>query len=255
MNNPVMGKVALVTGASRGIGAATARAFADQGISVLLAARTETEINELASEIKLAGGTAIAQVVDVAKYEDLARAVKRCIDELGGLDIIVNNAGVIDPISHLADSDPHSWALAADVNYKGVYFGMRAVLPHFLAQQGGTIVTVSSGAAHGPMEGWSHYCSAKAGAHMLSRCAHKENADKGVRVFGLSPGTVATEMQVKIKASGINPVSQLDPTVHIDPSWPARAIVWLCTEAADEFCGEEISLKDEKMRERIGLAS
>ena len=253
MNNPLMGKVALVTGASRGIGAATARAFSEEGVSVLLAARTEREIDALAKEINAAGGSAIAAVVDVRNYEDLARAVKRCIDELGGLDIIVNNAGVIDPISHMADSDPESWALSADINYKGVYFGMWAVLPHFLEQGSGTIDTVSSGAAHGPMEGWSHYCGAKAGAHMLTRCAHKENSEKGLRVFGLSPGTVATEMQIKIKASGINPVSQLDPNVHIDPSWPARAIVWLCTEAANEFCGEEVSLKDENIRQRIGL--
>ena len=103
------------------------------------------------------------------------------------------------------------------------------------------------------MEEWSHYCGAKAGAHMLTRCVHKENAEQGVRVFGLSPGTVATDMQVKIKASGINPVSQLDPAVHIDPSWPARAIAWLCTPAADQYCGEEVSLKDDAVRAQIGL--
>ena len=192
-------------------------------------------------------------MVDVSIYKDLERAVQRCIDEWGGIDIIVNNAGVIDPISHMADSDPELWAQTADINYKGVYFGMRAVLPHFLANKGGTIITVSSGAAHGPMEGWSHYCAAKAGAHMLTRCAHKENGDKGVRVFGMSPGTVATEMQIKIKASGINPVSQLDPGVHLDPSWPARAIVWLCTAEADLYLGEEIALRDEKVRQLIGL--
>ena len=118
---------------------------------------------------------------------------------------------------------------------------------------GGTIITVSSGAAHGPMEGWSHYCGAKAGAAMLTRCVHKEMADQGIRSFGLSPGTVATEMQVKIKASGINPVSQLDLDVHIDPVWPAKAIAWLCTDAANEYLGEEVSLKEQSIRDQIGL--
>lgn len=253
MSTSIKDKIVLITGASRGIGAATAREFAKEGALVMLAARTAHEISSIADEINAAGGKAIAEVVDVANYQDLERATQRCKNDLGGLDILVNNAGVIDPISRMSSSDPEQWAKTADINYKGVYFGMRAALPHFLEQGHGTIITVSSGAAHGPMEGWSHYCGAKAGAHMLTRCVHKENSDQGVRVFGLSPGTVATDMQVKIKASGINPVSQLDPNVHIDPSWPARAIVWLCTDAADAYLGEEIALKDEKIRKLIGL--
>ena len=88
---------------------------------------------------------------------------------------------------------------------------------------------------------------------MLTRCADKEVASTGVRVVSLSPGTVATEMQVLIKASGINPVSQLDVSDHIDPAWPAKAIVWLCTEDAAEFAGKEVSLRDTAIRERIGL--
>ena len=247
--------VVLITGASRGIGAATARLFVSLGAKVLLAARTSAEIESLAKELDPTAKSAIAETVDVANFSDLDRAAKRCVEVFGGLDVLVNNAGVIDPISHMATSDPEQWAIAADINYKGVYFGMRAVLPHFVAQGSGTIITVSSGAAHGPMEGWSHYCGAKAGAHMLTRCAHKENGERGLRVFGLSPGTVATEMQVKIKASGINPVSQLDPSVHIDPIWPARAIAWLCTPDADGYCGEEVSLKDEAVRRQIGLDS
>ncbi|MGR8946644.1 MAG: SDR family oxidoreductase [Gammaproteobacteria bacterium] len=253
MEKYLQDKVALITGASRGIGAATARIFSSLGARVLLAARSSAEIDALAAELDPSGKNAIAETVDVSRYEDLALAVERCTMELGGLDVLINNAGVIEPISRMVTSDPDQWALAADINYKGVYFGMRAALPHFVEKGAGTIITVSSGAAHGPMEGWSHYCGAKAGAHMLTRCAHKENAEHGVRVFGLSPGTVATEMQVKIKASGINPVSQLDPSVHIDPSWPAQAIAWLCTAEADEFCGEEVSLKDAAMRIRMGL--
>ena len=121
------------------------------------------------------------------------------------------------------------------------------------AQQQGVIVNVGSGAAYSALEGWSHYCAAKAAAAMLTKCAHKEAAESGVRVFGLSPGTVATEMQVLIKASGINPVSQLDPSAHIAPDWPAKAIVWLCTSKAVAHAGEEISLKDADIRKQIGL--
>ena len=246
-------KVVLITGASRGIGAAAAREFVDSGARVVLAARSTGEIEQLASSLNVSGKKAIAVTVDVTRYEDLDNAVAASLEAFGGLDVLINNAGVIDPISHLATSDPEQWAKATDINYKGVYFGMRASLPHFIEAGSGTIINVSSGAAHGPMEAWSHYCTSKAGAHMLMRCAHLEAGASGVRVFGLSPGTVATDMQVKIKASGINPVSRLDPSIHIDPSWPAKALVWMCTPDANAYCGEEVSLKDENLRREIGL--
>ena len=115
------------------------------------------------------------------------------------------------------------------------------------------IVNVSSGAATGVLEGWSHYCSSKAAALSLTRMADLEYRDQGIRVVGLSPGTVATDMQVVIKASGINPVSQLDPSAHIPPAWAAKAIAWLCTEDAAEFAGTDVSLRNEDIRHRVGL--
>ncbi len=247
------GKTAIVTGASRGIGAATAVELAKRGASVVLAARSADQIADLAAGINRFGGTAITSVCDVASYDAVAATVEECLDHFGGLDILVGNAGVIDPIGPLATSNPDSWARAADINFKGIYHGLRAVLPVMLEQRGGTIVNISSGAAHAPLEGWSHYCAAKAGAAMLTRSAHLEAGEAGVRVFGLSPGTVATYMQVAIRASGVNPVSQLDPSVHVPPEWPAKAVAWLCTGDADEFLGQEISLKDEGIRARIGL--
>ena len=207
----------------------------------------------MAGRIRESGGKAEAVTCDVARFADVEAAVETCRQSFGGLDILVNNAGVIDPIGHLSTSDPEEWAAAADINYKGVYYGLRAALPVMQAQGSGTVVNISSGAAHGPMEGWAHYCSAKAAAYMLTRCADKEAGADGVRVVGLSPGTVATYMQTAIKASGINPVSQLDPSVHIDPSWPARAIAWLCTEDAAEFAGQDVRLGEEDIRRRIGL--
>ena len=90
---------------------------------------------------------------------------------------------------------------------------------------------------------------------MLTRCIHKEHGDADIRVMGLSPGTVATEMQVKIKASGINPVSELDPSVHIPADWPAKALLWMCGADADSYLGEEISLRDEGIRKRVGVGA
>lgn len=246
----MMDKVVVVTGASRGIGAATARAFADAGAKVALVARSAAEIEAIASDI---GDKAMAVRCDVADYAQVTSAIEQVEATLGPLDVFIGNAGLLDPISHLADADPEVWGKTIDVNLKGVFNGMRAVMPGMMARGSGTIITVSSGAAHSPIEGWSAYCSSKAGAYMLTRCADHEARDKGLRIMGLSPGTVATDMQRDIKASGVNPVSQLDWSVHIPPEWPARTLMWMCTSDADEFCGTDVSLREDGIRKRVGL--
>ncbi|MBO6510296.1 MAG: SDR family oxidoreductase, partial [Roseibium sp.] len=184
------GQVALVTGASRGIGEAGARSLAKYGAKVVLAARSGGDIERIAAEIRDSGGQASAVTCDVADYADVAKAVQHCIDTFGGIDILVNNAGVIEPISRIETSDPDAWGNVIDINVKGVYHGIRAVAPHMLEKGAGTIVNISSGAAVGALEGWSQYCSSKAAALSLTRCADKEFGDKGLRVVGLSPGTV-----------------------------------------------------------------
>ncbi len=202
-----------------------------------------------------AGGKALAVTCDVSQYNSVAAAVARCHSTFGSVDILANNAGVIEPIGPLADSDPELWGQATDINYKGVYHGLRAAIPVMVAQGGGAIINVSSGAATSALEGWSQYCSAKAAALSLTRCADLEYRGQGIQVVGLSPGTVMTEMQVIIKASGINPVSQLDPAIHLPPEWPAKAIAWLCTKEASEFAGGDVSLRNEDCQRRVGLVA
>lgn len=253
------GKTALITGASRGIGRAAALELARAGVSVLLTARTEAQLVDAVAEIDAARahapntGAAAARACDVSRYEDVAAAVAHCQDRFGRLDILINNAGVIDPIARIGDSDPTAWGQVIDINVKGVYHGLRAGLPGMAAQGGGVVVNISSGAATSPLEGWSHYCASKAAVLMLTRMADKEYGAEGVRVIGLSPGTVATDMQRAIKASGVNPVSQLDWEAHIEPDWPARAIAYLCTEAAADLAGGDFSIKTEEGRKRVGL--
>jgi len=244
------GKTVMITGASRGIGAEAARVFADAGANVALLARSQEAIAELAGEI---GPKAIAIPCNVARYTEMAAAVETTASAFGGLDVLINNAGVIEPISHLAEADPDEWGQVIDVNLKGVFNGMRAALPVMKAQGAGSILTISSGAAHHPIEAWSHYCASKAAVNMLTRCVHKEEAGNGIRAMGLSPGTVATQMQREIKASGINPVSQLDWEDHIPADWPAKCLLWMCGAEADRFIGDEISLRDEDIRRAVGL--
>ncbi len=245
------GRTALITGGGRGIGAATARKLAQHGARVALAARSSAEIDAVAREI--GADRAIAIACDVADWGAVQALVGESEKRLGPIDILINNAGVIDPIGKLADSDPAAWARNIEINLTGAYYVVRAVLPGMLARRRGTIVDVSSGAAHRPLEGWSAYCAAKAGLKMLTEALSLETQGTGLRIFGLSPGTIDTEMQVKIRASGINPVSRI-PRADLTPAdHPALAALYLCSEAAADLSGSEVSLRDPAFRQRIGL--
>lgn len=245
----MQGKTVMITGASKGIGAVAARIFAGAGANVALLARSGDTIAELAGHL---GDRAIAIPCDVSRYWEVEAAVEATLRAFGGLDVYIGNAGVIEPIARLEEADPAIWGQTLDINLKGVFHGMRVVAPIMRKAGGGTIITVSSGAAQTPFEGWSHYCTAKAGALMLTRALHLEAGDV-LRVMGLSPGTVATSMQRQIKASGVNPVSDLEWEDHIPPEWPARALLWMCSNDADEFRGQDISLRQEDIRRRAGL--
>ncbi len=244
------GKVIIVTGASRGIGAAAAAACARSSASVVLAARDGARAAAVAESIGPAASARACDVTDYAAVEALAAETR---ERFGRLDALINNAGVIEPIASIAGSDPAAWARNVEINLTGAYHAIRAVLPGMIAAGGGTIVNVSSGAAVRPLEGWSAYCAAKAGLHMLTRAVALETEGQGIRVFGFQPGTTDTEMQVLIRASGVNAISRI-PRENLTPvAHPAAAIVYLCTADADDLIGQEFSLKDESFRARLGL--
>lgn len=247
------GKTALITGASQGIGLATAQLLAEHGANVVLSSRNKQTLENHTSNIVKKGHSAEFIVCDVAHYESVNNAVNHCLKKFGSLDILVNNAGSIDPISQLSESDPKQWSSAIDVNVKGVYYGMRSAIPIMQEQGKGTIINMSSGAANSVLEGWSHYCSSKVAAQRLTEIAHKEVEGSGINIIGLSPGTVATNMMKKIKESGINPVSQLNWSSHVSPEWAAKAVLFLCGPEGKEFSGTDFSIKTQEGRDRVGL--
>jgi len=242
------GRIVVITGASRGIGAQAARVFAKAGARVVLLARSAVQIEALADEV---GGLALP--CDVGNWPSVAGAVAAVEARYGRLDVMINNAGVIEPIARLADADPEAWGAAVDINLKGVFHGCRAVLPMMKRQGAGTIINLSSGAAYQPLEGWSAYCASKAAALMLTQALHLEESAWGLRCLGLSLGTVATDMQVKIRASGVNAVARLDPSAHIPADWPARTLLWMCGPGADRWLGTDVKLRDEAVRRAVGL--
>ncbi|MFT6458375.1 SDR family oxidoreductase [Pseudophaeobacter arcticus] len=246
----IKGKTVVITGASRGIGADAARVFAQAGANLALLARSSDSLAALAQEI---GGNALAFACDVSEPAAVAAALQKAHADFGSLDVLINNAGVIDPIARIEDADPAAWGQLMDINIKGVFNGIHAALPLMKSGAGGTIINIGSGAAYNALEGWSGYCTSKAGVLMLTKALHLEEASNGIRVLSLSPGTVATEMQRKIKASGINPVSQIDWKDHVPAEWPAKTLLWMCSSDADDFLGDEVSLRLELIRRRVGL--
>lgn len=238
------GHTIFITGASRGIGAAAARCFAAQGARVVLMARDVARLRVLSREI---GDAALAIPCDVARYSDVEEAVLAGVEAFGSCDVLVNNAAILGPVTPMAETDPKAFSRTLDINVGGAFHAIRAVLPLMLARGRGSVLNLSSGAAHNPMQGWAGYCASKAALAMLTRQIHLEYAAQGIRAIGLSPGTVATQMQRDIKASGMGPVAQMAWEDHLPPDLPARALVWMCSAAADPYLGQDIRLRDHEI--------
>ncbi|NJS37859.1 MAG: SDR family oxidoreductase [Rhodobacteraceae bacterium] len=238
------GKTALVTGGNRGIGLATVRALAGAGATVHFTARSAESL-DLARQVL--GPTATGHLADMTDAPALAALFQQ------PFDILVNNAAIIAPIGRILDISPQDWALNITTNLTAAFHATQLALRHMVAKGGGTIINISSGAAHRPQEGWSAYCAGKAGLAMLTRSVHMEYAAEGIRVFGFAPGVVDTDMQVAIRASGINPVSQIPRTALAPADHPARAIAWLCTAAADPLAGQELDIRAPDLRAAVGL--
>jgi NADP-dependent 3-hydroxy acid dehydrogenase YdfG len=245
-------KSVIITGASRGIGEAAARKFAELGAKVLLCARSANDIDRITSEINASGGTALALATDVADYSQVQAAIDLAQSEFGGVDVLINNAGVLEPVERIEDATVTAWDTVIDVNVKGVFYGIRAALPVMKAAGSGTIITIGSGAATSALEGWSAYNASKAAVHHLSACLHGEEAENGIRAMVLSPGTVATEMQRIIKKSGVNPVSNLEWEDHRPPSVIADTLAWMCTHDADAYLGDVVRQSDPEILNRLG---
>lgn len=253
------GRTALVTGAGRGIGRATALMLGASGARVVATARTQSEIDVVAEEIRAAGGEALAVVTDIGEPDEVHALFHRA----GEVDILVNNAGIIGPITPLADADPEVWMRGIRINLDGVFLTCRLALPGMLERGWGRIVNVSSGAARGHTAAWSAYSAAKAGVEAMTTVLGHELTGTGVRANAVRPGVVDTEMQVEIRAA---PEEQFGSAnlerfrgykergVLRSPEEPARLILWLLSPEADEINGETLAIDDADVSARIGLA-
>lgn len=188
----LQGKVAIVTGAGRGIGQAIAEALARNGAGVAVTARTEPEILDTASRIQEAGGRAVAIPGDVSDYATVQRWVLETERRLGSVDILVNNAGVSGVGGPFWESDPVGWWRTLEVNLLGPMLCSRAVLPGMIARRRGTIINVGSNAGIRPLPGNSAYGTSKAALLRFSESLAAAVAEYSIRVFAMSPGLVRT---------------------------------------------------------------
>jgi NAD(P)-dependent dehydrogenase (short-subunit alcohol dehydrogenase family) len=211
---PLKGAVALVTGASRGIGAAVARELAVQGASLVLAARSVVDIDDLASDLRDGGGQAIAVETDVTVQADLDALVAQTEQHFGRLDILVNNAGVLPPARRIERLDIDDWDQTLRLNLTSAWY-LATRTHHLLKRQGGVVVNVASTAAHYPSVGLGAYCVSKSAVLMLTRSLAIEWARDGIRVISISPGKVDTEMVrpilewVETHGAAINPLGRV----------------------------------------------
>jgi NAD(P)-dependent dehydrogenase (short-subunit alcohol dehydrogenase family) len=187
------GRVALVTGASSGIGRATALKLAQLGCHVAVTGRRADALEPVVHEIRSAGRKAIAIAGDVRDERHATGAVERTVAELGGLTILVNNAGVIGA-GPTETQTTEEWDRVLDVDLKGVFLMTRAAIPHLKGRAGATIVNVSSVTGQRPYANLAAYCVAKAGVDMLTQCLALELAPFGVRVNAINPGVVVTNL-------------------------------------------------------------
>ena len=248
-------QVALVTGGGRGLGRAYAIALAKAGATVALTARTESEIQTVQREIEQQGGRAVAISVDVTDKNAVARLVMTIEQQLGPIDLLVNNAGVLRAIGRVTDIDADDWWREVEINLRGAFLCSQAVLLGMITRKRGRIINVASGGGLSAFDCFSAYCISKTALIRLSESLAIENKEHGIVVFAIHPGNVRTSMSEYLHDSEV--VGQRAPWMQ--QTWRQRfaeatdtpiersvtLVLQLAAGQADTLSGRYIDAEDE----------
>ncbi|MCA9167942.1 MAG: SDR family oxidoreductase [Planctomycetales bacterium] len=238
-------KVVVITGASSGLGAATARHLAAAGAIVVLGARREDRINDLANELTDGGANAIAVKTDVTDREQVKRLVDTAVEKFGRIDVMLNNAGLMQQ-SPLEAYKVDEWDNMIDVNIKGVLYGIAAALPHMKRQKAGHIINVSSVAGHKVTPAGVVYCATKHAVRAISEGLRSEVKPYNMRTTVISPGAVATELPTHITHEASHDgINEYYAQVAVPPESFARAVAF-AIEQPDEIDINEILYRPTK---------
>lgn len=245
-------KIVVLTGASRGIGAATARMLAEDGPVLILCARTAEANAETKAAVEAIGASAESHGFDVAD----AAAAKAFVDDVvarhGRIDVLINNAGS-GKMGSVADVPPADYLAVQQVNVMGPYNMIYAALPSMLARDAGTIINLTSARAFLPDRYYAAYCSSKAALLSMTQCLHFDVADTGVKIFAFSPGFTQTDMVQEIYSNDVFRQAALTPDQGQAPERPAKVLTWLAREAPGDLAGQHVQVQFNDIGLRAGL--
>jgi NAD(P)-dependent dehydrogenase (short-subunit alcohol dehydrogenase family) len=259
------GAVAVVTGASRGLGRFLSQALAESGAAVGLIARSADELAACAREITQAGGRAVAATGDASRPGDVESAIGRIRSELGPIDLLVNNAGIAGPSGNTWDLGPGAWWQTVEVNLRSAYLGTRTVLPEMIARGSGRIVNITSKAGVQRWPGQAAYAVSKAAIIKLTENVAAETSGCGVRVFSVDPGLLPIGLSTSALGSGAVSGSgearrdawvrhQLAAGHGADPAWAAGLVIRIAASEADALSGCHLSVHDD-LDQMLALAA
>ena len=250
------GQAAIITGAGRGIGRAIALTYAREGARLALAARSDSELDEVVIEVSSLGAEAIAVRTDVTSQMATDRLARRTVERFGRIDVLVNNAGTSGPIGPLQDNDIAEWVDTINVNLTGTFLVCRAVIPVMLRQGGGRIINLSGAGVANAWSNMSAYCASKAAVVRMTEVLAQELEPQGIFVNALGPGSVHTSMWEKMTEqaaeAGADFIHQLGERVlsgggaSIDDC--AELAVWLASGESGELTGRIISAAADDFR-------
>lgn len=236
MSGRLDGKVAIITGAGSGIGAATARRFHAEGAQVVLADVSGAQ-ETIAKEL---GEGALAIDTDVTKGESVHAMVAAAVNTFGRLDVLYNNAGIDGELHLVGEMPEEAWDQVQAVNLRGVFLGIRHAIPEMLKTGGGSIINTASMAATVAFPTMASYCAAKGGVIMLTKTAAAEYAGQGIRVNAISPGTIQTAITTHLPADMINAIIERNPVGRIaDPGEVASLALFLASDESRFITGAD----------------
>ncbi|MFE0043855.1 SDR family NAD(P)-dependent oxidoreductase [Streptomyces albireticuli] len=241
------GKTVLVTGGGTGIGRAVALAFAREGAKVVVAGRREEPLKETVGHVEAEGGEAVAITADVTRAEDVRALVERTVERFGGLDVAVNNVGMLTAPAKIADIDEDDWDRLMDTNLKGIWLSMKYEIGHMRAHGGGAIVNIASNlGAHMRLGTLGAYATSKAAVSTLTRNAARDHIGDGVRINAVSPGPVETPMSSRPGESSLDKAERMSRDVPVGragtPDEIAAAVLHLASDEAGYTVGADLVL-------------
>jgi NAD(P)-dependent dehydrogenase (short-subunit alcohol dehydrogenase family) len=236
-NKKLLGKVALITGGSRGIGRAIAAAYADQGAKVFICGRDPTEINRAVAEIRQSGGEIAGAPGDIGNATDAGRIVAAALAKFAAIDILVNNAGILGPRVAIADYPIAEWEEVLRINLNGLFFITREVLPVMLARWGGSIINLTSGVARLGTARWGAYAVSKAGLEGFTQVLADEVKASGIRVNSVNPAPTRTGMRAAA-------YPQEDPSTLPTPASIMAIFIFLASDISSRITGQALNARN-----------